>query len=249
VSAPGTPPDLGAGVHRILTGQGDRVAPHGDGHPVLVLPGLGGGDMSTIVLRRALRRLGYRVHGWRLGVNLGPSTAVVDGIPERVAELNRSYGRKVSLVGWSLGGIYAHHVARSQPELIRQVITLGSPLYLTHPAQTRATLLYARYRDRHVPPHLLPPPEAHQPPLPMPATSIVSVLDGIVAWRVCLHAPGGQRENIGVLSSHIGLGQHPAVLWAVADRLAQPEGNWRPFRAPTSLRPLFPAHTARPRAA
>ncbi len=79
-----------------------------------------------------------------------------------------------------------------------------------------------------------------QPPLPVPATSILSRWDGIVSFRASLHPPGGDRENITVLSSHFGLGQHPAVLWAVADRLAQPEGGWRPFRPPPMLRPLFP---------
>ena len=218
-----------------------RAAPRGDGHPVFVLPGLGVGDASTVVVRRTLRRLGYQPHGWQLGTNHGPTGEVLERVPARLAELHERYGQRVSVLGWSLGGIYAHSTARMHPDLVRQVITLGSPIRMSHPAQTRAMHYYKRYAHRHVPDHLLPASELVQPPLPVPATSILSTWDGIVSWRACLHEPGDRRENIAVASSHFGLGQHPAVLWAVADRLAQPEGTWQPFRAPTVLAPLFPA--------
>lgn len=226
---------LGAAGRAIL-----RAAPRGDGHPVLVLPGLGGGDATTLLLRRALRRLGYPVYGWGFGVNRGPTPRVVDGVPALVADLHRRHGRRVSVIGWSLGGIYAHAAARAHPELVRQVITLGSPIRMSHPAQTRAMGYYRRHAHRHVPEHRLPPSELSQPPLPVPATSILSTWDGIVSWRSCLHAPGDRRENIAVVSSHFGIGNHPAALWAIADRLAQPEDTWRPFRAPDVLARLFP---------
>ena len=218
-----------------------RAAPRGDGHPVLVLPGLGAGDASTLIVRRTLRRLGYRGYGWGLGVNHGPTPRVVEEVPARVAELHERHGRRVSVIGWSLGGIYAHAAARAHPGLVRQVVTLGSPIRISHPAQTRAMTYYQRHAHKHVPDHLLPPSELSQPPLAVPATSILSTWDGIVSWRACLHEPGDRRENIGVAGSHFGLGQHPAVLWAIADRLAQPEGTWQPFRAPGVLSPLFPA--------
>jgi len=216
------------------------AAPRGDGHPVLVLPGLGGGDWSTVVLRQTLRRLGYAVHGWNLGLNRGPTPEVIERVPATVAALADRYGRRVSLVGWSLGGIYAVAAARAHPGRVRQVITLGSPIRMSHPVQTRAMRYYRRHAHRHVPPGRLPPSEWVQPPLPVPATSIASRWDGIVSYRAALHPPGENRENITVVGSHFGLGQHPAVLWAVADRLAQPEGRWRPFRPPAILRPLFP---------
>jgi pimeloyl-ACP methyl ester carboxylesterase len=217
-----------------------RAAPRGDGHPVLVLPGLGAGDASTLVLRRVLRRLGHRVYGWRLGVNRGPTNRVVDEVPALVADLHARHDRRVSVIGWSLGGIYAHSAARAHPDLVRQVVTLGSPIRLSHPAQTRAMAYYRRHSHRHVPEHRLPPSELSQPPLPVPATSILSTWDGIVSWRACLHEPGEHHENIAVVSSHFGIGNHPAALWAVADRLAQPEDTWRPFQPPTVLAPLFP---------
>ncbi len=74
----------------------------------------------------------------------------------------------------------------------------------------------------------------------MPATSIYSHYDGIVHWQTCLDTPGERCENIAVMASHLGLGHHPASIWAVADRLAQPEGTWKPFQAPLFLRPAFP---------
>ena len=218
-----------------------RGAPRGDGHPVLVVPGLGAGDRSTRVLGRMLRHRGYRAHGWHLGRNLGPTAEVVRGVPERVSELARRYGRPVSIVGWSMGGLYARDATRRRPEQVRCVITLGTPVRLTHPTQTRATRLYLALAGRHVPPGELPPPEATLPPLPVPCTSVFSPWDGIVSWRACVEPRGERAESVAVLGSHFGLGMHPAALWVVADRLAQPEERWRPFTPPPALEWLYPA--------
>ena len=216
----------------------DRL-PHGDGHPVLVLPGLLADDVSTRILRRVLRRLDYRVHGWRLGRNIGPTAACVTGLRDRMEDLSDRYGRPVTLVGWSLGGIFARDIARRAPESVRQVITLGSPFRLEHNGQSRATRVFDRYAHLHVE-HRTLPLESEATPLPVPSTSIYSHLDGIVHWRTCLDLPGEHCENIAVMASHLGLGHHPAAIWAIADRLAQPEGTWKPFKAPLFLRPVFP---------
>jgi pimeloyl-ACP methyl ester carboxylesterase len=197
-------------------------APTGDGHPVLVIPGWLAGDISTRTLRWFLRRRGYHVHGWRLGRNVGATSAVVEGLGKRFRALRVRHGRRLSVVGWSLGGLYARELARRFPDDVRQVITLGSPFAdpsATVPARLYRAL-YGGSTSRRVPPH---------EPLPVPATSIYSRSDGVVAWRSCLDAPGPQRENIEVWSSHCGLGHHPAALLVIADRLAQPEGAWRPF--------------------
>jgi pimeloyl-ACP methyl ester carboxylesterase len=213
--------------------------PRGDGHPVLVLPGLLADDVSTRILRRLLRRLDYRIHGWRLGRNIGPTAACVAGLRDRLDDLSDRYGRPVSLIGWSLGGIFARDLARRSPEAVRQVITLGSPFRLAHENQTRATRAFERYAHLHVE-HRTLPLESESTPLPVPSTSIYSHLDGIVHWRTCLDLPGERSENIAVMASHLGLGHHPAAIWAIADRLAQPEGTWTPFRPPLFLRPAFP---------
>lgn len=216
-----------------------QLLPVGDKHPVLVLPGLLADDDSTWALRRMLRDLGYRVHGWRLGRNLGPTAATVTGLQTRLLDLRSRYDSAVSVIGWSLGGIYARTLARDAPTAVRQVITLGSPIRLAHERQSRARRAYDRYAHLHVLPRELPL-ESGATALPVPATSIYSRYDGIVAWRACLDVPSARAENIAVVGSHLGFGYHPAVMWAVADRLAQPLGEWAPFRPPAALRPLYP---------
>ena len=202
-------------------------APRGDGHPVLVLPGLFAGDLSTRPLRRCLRELCYDAHGWGLGVNRGPKAILRDRLAARLAALRRRHGRRVSLVGWSLGGIYARELARAHADDVRCVVTLGTPfrdISATHAAR----LVPIRPGGR-------PLREAHalraflRTPLPVPSTSIYSRTDGIVHWQSCVEEAGAHRESIEVASSHTGMGFHPEVLAVIADRLAQPEGAWRPW--------------------
>ena len=213
--------------------------PRGDGHPVLVLPGLLADDGSTRALRNVLRRLGYDAHGWGLGRNIGPTAVCVTGLKDKLAELTDRYQQPVSLIGWSLGGIFARDLARRSPDSVRQVITLGSPFRLVRYSQSRATKVFDRYSHLHVE-HRSLPLESESVPLRVPATSIYSHFDGIVHWQTCLDTPGERCENIAVMASHLGLGHHPAAIWAIADRLAQPEGTWKPFKAPLFLRPAFP---------
>jgi pimeloyl-ACP methyl ester carboxylesterase len=213
--------------------------PRGDGHPVLVLPGLLADDISTRTLRAVLRRLGYDAQGWGLGRNIGPTAACVNGTRDLLTHLSDKHQRPVSLIGWSLGGIFARDLARQSPESVRQVITLGSPFRLARNSQSRATKVFDRFSHLHVE-HRTLPLESESIPLTVPATSIYSHYDGIVHWQTCLNTPGERCENIAVMASHLGLGHHPASIWAVADRLGQREGAWTPFRAPRFLRPAFP---------
>lgn len=218
-----------------------RRAPRGDGHPVFILPGLMAGDSSTFALRHVLRRLGYRPYKWHLGRNVGPTPAVRAELPaaiQRIAKRNRS---TVSVVGWSLGGIYARELTHSHPECVRQVITLASPYRLRNPGQSRANNAFSRYSHLHVwegDASQVTGTSSH--PLAVPTTSIYSRLDGIVAWQHCIEPVGERAENIRVRSSHLGIGFDPHVLWAVIDRLAQPEGEWAPFVPPRLLEPFFP---------
>jgi pimeloyl-ACP methyl ester carboxylesterase len=221
--------------------------PRGDGHPVLVLPGLLADDISTRTLRAVLRKLGYDAQGWGLGRNIGPTAACVNGTRDLLAHLSDKHQRPVSLIGWSLGGIFARDLARQSPDSVRQVITLGSPFRLARNSQSRATKVFDRFSHLHVERRTLPL-ESESIPLTVPATSIYSHYDGIVHWQTCLNTPGERCENIAVMASHLGLGHHPASIWAVADRLAQREGAWTPFRAPRFLRPAFPK-PAEPQAA
>lgn len=209
-------------------------APRGDGHPVLVLPGLGGGDRSTIPMRSYLQRLGYAVHGWGLGINR-PDAAMISRIGRRFAELYERHGRQpISLVGWSLGGIYAREIARARPVAVRQVITLGSP-FRESPGEESHPTAWLRAANPSRPRRRI-----DSSPLAVPTTAIFSRTDGVVPWRASRDADGHRAESIEVIGSHIGLGHHPGVLWAVADRLAQPIGGWKPFRPGPLVTPLYP---------
>ena len=217
-----------------------RLSPRGDGHPVLVLPGLAANDTTTLVLRAFLRNRGYKPHGWNLGMNRGPRPGVEEAIRARLDELAQRYGRKVSLIGWSLGGIFARELARSAPEQVRSVISLGSGFAIQSTATTVGPvfeMLSGTRIDEWVDDERAT--IIRQPP-PVPTTSIYSRTDGIVAWQGCLELEGPQSENIEVWSSHSGLGHHPAALHAIADRLAQPEGAWKPFVRTGVRRLVFP---------
>ncbi len=211
--------------------------PKGDGHPVLVLPGFMAGDTSTRPMRGLLDDLGYEAHGWGLGRNVridATREAEMNDVLSRIAE---SAGRKVSIIGWSLGGVFAREIAKANPDMVRLVISLGSPI-TNDRSSTNASRLFeylngkepepvraGRYRDLETAP-------------PVPTTSILTKSDGIVAWRGSVQKPGPETENIEVLASHCGLGVNPAVMVAIADRLAQREGEWKPFER-TGLRSLM----------
>jgi pimeloyl-ACP methyl ester carboxylesterase len=203
-----------------------RLAPKGDGHPVLVFPGLIAGDLTTAPLRHFLKGRGYAAYPWEMGRNLGPRGGLLERCLERLKALRREHGRKVSLVGWSLGGVYARELAKAAPRDVRQVITLGTP-FTGHPKATNAWRLY-----EWVTGHRIGTPDLHGPlrtPPPLPTTSIFSRSDGVVAWQCSVEKEGPQAENIEIESSHAGMGLNAFALYAIADRLAQPEGAWRPF--------------------
>ena len=214
-----------------------RLAPKGDGHPVLVFPGMGASDSSTSVLRRFLRGRGYLAHAWRLGRNLGPTPEVILQSRARIQALRQRHGRRVSLIGWSLGGIYARELAKAVPEDVRLVITLGTP-FAGHPRATNAWRLFELLHGRRQ--HAPGRRDAIRQPPPVPTTSIYSRTDGIVAWHCSVEREGPRAENIEVEASHTGMGVHPAVLYAIADRLAQPEGAWRPFARTGWRRLMYP---------
>ena len=211
----------------------------GDRHPVLVLPGFMGDDGSTIALRAFIRSWGYWAHGWRLGSNVGPTRSILDGIRDRLDALHGRHGRPVSLVGWSAGGVFARHLAREQPQAVRGVITLGSPLQMDPGDRSAASLLADRLQSRFDP-TFGGVAEHRLGALPVPSTSIYSRTDGVVRWQVCLDVSDDRHENVEVLGSHVGLGFNASALFVVADRLAQAEGTWRPFQAPPGLGRVYP---------
>jgi pimeloyl-ACP methyl ester carboxylesterase len=203
-------------------------APRGDGHPVLTLPGFLASDVSMAPMRRFLMELGYDPHAWRMGRNIGGLARTRTALRDRLREIYEGSGRKVSIVGWSLGGIYARDLALHAPHMVRYVVTLGSP-FANDITATNATRLYEALSGEAVEgnPELR---EALAGDLPVPTTSIYSRADGVVNWQTCRLRSSDTSENIEVyFASHIGLGVNPAALWAVADRLAQAEGQFSQF--------------------
>jgi pimeloyl-ACP methyl ester carboxylesterase len=217
-----------------------RRAPRGDGHPVLVLPGLWAGDASTWPLRRFLQRQRLDAQPWLLGRNLGPRSGVLEALAARLQHLHQGSGRRVSLVGWSLGGLFARELARAAPHAVRQVVSLGSPLYGDPRRNTNSWLAYrlaAGRRNAQAHAGL----RGHGAP-PVPTTSVFSRGDGVVGWRACVEQRGAQVQNVQVPGSHLGYGVNPWVWWLLADRLAQPEEGWRPFTPPLRLRRGWRVH-------
>ncbi len=216
-------------------------APIGDGHPVVVLPGFMTSDKSTFLLRKFIRECGYACKKWGLGRNLGQYEDPMV-IAEPIQKVYEQYGQKVSLIGWSLGGIYAREVARHFPEAIRQVITLGSP-FQGVTKTNNAKWLYELIHNKKVSdinPDLLK--DMHLTP-PVPCTAIYSKSDGVVPWQYCMEeaTAGVKAQNIEVKGSHWGLGYNPAVLLCIANRLAQSPKEWQPFKPQGRQRLLYPS--------
>ncbi len=218
------------------------TAPRGDGHPVLVLPGFLGADSSTSIMRRYLHDLGYDAHGWKLGRNLGERAVGRDGerLIELLASIYERTGKRVSVVGWSLGGFMARMLARDAPEHVRQVISMGAAL-TGNPRSTAPWVqkLYLKLHGASLDDEKVQAALAiSATPPPVPSTSIFSKCDGITAWQNCLELPSATTDNIEVRGSHSGLSVSPSALYAVADRLALAEGDWKPFRR-DGWRPVF----------
>jgi pimeloyl-ACP methyl ester carboxylesterase len=205
-----------------------RRSPRGDGQPVLLLPGFTAGDRSTAVLRRFLGRQGFSPHPWLQGLNLGPRDGLPEKLARRLVELYERYQRPVSLVGWSLGGVYARELAKRLPERVRQVVTLGSPFANVARASNASRLFDLLSRRAPSASRRAAAAALAEPPA-VPTTSIFTKTDGVVHWSTCIETETDHTENIEVPGSHCGLGLNPLVLYAVAERLSQAEGRWQPF--------------------
>jgi len=207
--------------------------PRGDGHPVMVLPGFMAGDQSTALLRGYLKQLGYAPMGWELGRNSGRFEIIHHILIERFLEAVDSCDDKITLIGQSLGGVYARELARFFPDKVRQVITLGSPFGVLNGTaanplvrrlfEIQSGLSIEKMREAiyEMDPHKTPP---------VPLTAIYSKGDGVVNWRVCKEAfEDFETDNIEVYGAHCGMGFNAAIYYIIADRLAQPRNDWKKF--------------------
>jgi len=195
-----------------------RSMPRGDGGPVITIAGFGAGDASMAPLRRVLRRLGYDVRP----AGLGRVTDDVETLYRRVAEtaagLAAAQGRRVALVGWSIGGILAREAARDRPDVVERVVTFGTPV-VGGPA---FTALAARYRPERLAEIGALGDERDRTPIRVPVTAIWSRNDGVVTPAACIDERSPDVCHVEVSSTHLGMGIDPAVWAAVAAALAGP---------------------------
>lgn len=211
--------------------------PKGDGHPVLVFPGFIASGVSTQPLRTFLAELGYTPYSWKQGRNLGLREGLEERMRDRVSDLKKRHSAKVSLIGWSLGGVYAREVARQIPDQVRLVITLGSPF--GEPKANHPWRLYDMLADTRIEEMEPDRFDAMRQPPPVPSTAVYSETDGIAAWQSCMERPGPRSESVEVFGSHCGLGVNVMSYTVIADRLAQTEGEWQPFRRSGARRHFF----------
>jgi pimeloyl-ACP methyl ester carboxylesterase len=214
-----------------------RRLPQGDGHPIVVIPGFGAGDLTTLPLRSFLNDRGYASYAWNQGFNLGPRAGVLDGVRALVQEAAQKHGARVSLIGWSLGGVYARELAKELTDKVRCVITLGAP-FAGHPRATNAWRLFGLLNEKQPVDDPQVRAQLRQAPR-VPTTSIFSKTDGVVAWQCSINEPEPHTENIEVHASHIGMGMNPAALFAIADRLQQDPHSWKRFDASGARRWFF----------
>ncbi|MGE5336186.1 MAG: esterase/lipase family protein [Gemmatimonadota bacterium] len=216
------------------------AAPRGDGHPVLLLPGFMADEATLFALKVFLAQRGYDVQTWGFGRNVGFHSRHARALEQKIRYMHHRSGRTVSLVGWSLGGLFALYSAHQAPQCVRSVITLGSPVSVDLQGSQSPPLVKALYQliahpmgpSAHVMlPRVRKLRERRMPPVPV--SCLYSLGDGVVPpQEATIEGDPARHENIRVFGSHVGLGFNALVMYIVADRLAQPEGRWQPFTPP-----------------
>lgn len=203
----------------------------GDGHPVVIFPGLGADGRSVATLRQYRRALGYNAFDWGQGFNTGPQgdlDAWLQALKLQVVDLLADHTQPATLIGWSLGGLYAREIGKLMAAQIRQVITIATP-FNAEADHTNAGWLLGLLSGGSLTINPALSQRLRTPP-PLRTTSIYSRSDGVVAWQTCRHdKPSNLVQDIEVDGSHIGMCWNRDVLAAVADRLDQPPGPWRVY--------------------
>ena len=230
-------------------------APQGDGHPVLLLPGFMAGESTLVALKLFLQNKGYDVHTWGLGRNVGFRSKHANALPQKIRYLHHITGRKVSLVGWSLGGVFALYGAESTLDCVRSIVTLGSPVSIDAVGNQSPRTVKALYRlvahRQGASAHTMQPRAKamrERRRLALPTSCLYSLTDGVVPpQEATIDGDPALHENIRVPGSHIGLGFNGIVLAIVADRLAQAEGAWKPFAPKGLLRQVWGVTVGSPR--
>ena len=202
----------------------------GDGHPVLVIPGFMGGPLSTARLRKFIQKIGYTAYDWGLGRNYAKIEDIAT-MEQLIDDLYKKHQVPLTLIGWSLGGVYARELAKMKSEKTRQVITLASPFAGINEPNNAKWLYRVIHRGRSIndldQEWIARLPE----PAPVPSTALYSKQDGIVPWQVCLEKiEDTTHQNIEVFISHLGMGFDPLVWTIIADRLFYRKDNWERYQ-------------------
>lgn len=210
----------------LLVASPELVPPADDASGVvLVIPGFTTDSKATVVLRRKLASAGYEVHTWKQGLNLGIRRNLFDGLVAEFDQLATSAGVKISVIGQSLGGIYARELAKVRPLEVAHVVTLGTPINDPTGDSCRVTGLYRLLNREHGTADAAPPGfedwDVAAPP-PVPTTAVYSKRDGICNWRTCLQLGDHPHvENLEITGSHLGMGVNGEVLLAISERLSR----------------------------
>ena len=197
--------------------------PLGDGHPVIIFPGLAADGKSVAPLRKHCKSLGFEAMDWGLGFNMPPK-GDADAYIEELAEHTRAqlepYNQSATLIGWSLGGLYAREVAKILGSRVRQVITIGTP-FNSGVDSTNVGWLYKLITGAEPKPDPVLMKRLRTPPS-VPTLSIYSRNDGVVAWQTCRHdGTCDLTEDVEIDGSHMGMGWNPEVLQIVGERLVK----------------------------
>ena len=219
------------------------LVPRGDGHPVMLIPGFTATDRAMGNMRRFLDDCGYAAHGWGQGRNLGVNRACLDAVTSRADSLVEKSGEKISLIGWSGGGMYARALGHLLPDKVRQVITMGTPFKLDENnldyLPEGIYRLHERLSPRHPDQEEEMNAESWAESPPVPSTSLFSRRDALAPWPFCLDYPDERSENIHVPGSHAGMTYNPLIYYVVADRLTQQPESWQPFELGLLRRQFF----------
>ncbi len=186
------------------------TAPRGDGHPVLIVPGLSGGASLATALRLYLKALGYQVHTLGGSESRGKLGNITARLFKRIGDLADEHG-PVSLIGWSVGGVLTRQAGLARAEQVRMVITLGTP---------SGGPWYGAV------------PDTADRPMPVPTTSVFSRSDPWFDWRDCIQPESPDCEDVAIVSSHFGMATNALAYHVIADRLALLPGHWSAYRSP-----------------
>jgi len=209
--------------------KGYKGYKQGDGHPVLVIPGFMGSNTSTFRLRKFIKRLGYLPYDWGLGRNYADMEDV-EQLMELVDKIYEKHNEKITLIGWSLGGVYAREMAKNRADKIRQVITLGAP-FAGITAPNNAAWLFKVMKGKAVEALDVEWLRGLEEPAPVPTTATFSKEDGVVSWKVCREKKEDDwHQNVEVKGSHMGLANNASVWFLIADRLQYGQDNWQHFQ-------------------